>query len=408
MDTLTLVLVDTVLRERSIRGAARALDRPASSLAAAIARFEDEVSVRLVERSGTALGLTLEAERLMPDIALAAARAKALGSAAAIKLQTLERFSQVVAQGSIRRAARLIGLGQPQLTRQIAQLEFNLDCQLLTRSSDGAMPTADGIRVAAQIQSLLEIWQRISRAAGERFRKVAATVRLGSVIPLGYESEIARLLANLTANWLAGRPDVPLFVSSTTAEELVNGLRSGLFDLALLDTQFPPPDCDGVVVARTALALVGGSEIDEADVGVNDLRSSSQTLVSALLLAAPLAVPSPRSGLRQRINTYLEQALTEAQRDKVRLVEIDSIPVILNLVLHHGFLSVLPQASLARIKPDLVQTRLPEQYDMNFWLCWPRRTGAKRLADAVLLDMDKKHPTGNDTVAASPPIVRIP
>jgi hypothetical protein len=88
-----------------------------------------------------------------------------------------------------------------------------------------------------------------------------------------------------------------------------------------------------------------------------------------------LAVPSARSGLRQRINRILDDHLNETERSAVRLIEIDSIPVILNLVLHHGFVSVLPQASVARIRGDLRQLPLAAQYDMNFWLCWPRGTG---------------------------------
>ena len=49
--------------------------------------------------------------------------------------------------------------------------------------------------------------------------------------------------------------------------------------------------------------------------------------------------------------------------------------VILNLVLHHGFASVLPQASVARIRGDLRQLPLGSTYDMNFWLCWPKGSG---------------------------------
>ena len=64
MDTAALIAMDSVLRLRSIRAAARALERPASSIAASIARFEAEISLRLVERAGSGLVLSLEAVRL--------------------------------------------------------------------------------------------------------------------------------------------------------------------------------------------------------------------------------------------------------------------------------------------------------------------------------------------------------
>ena len=372
MDTATLIAIDSVLRTRSIRAAARSLGRPASTIAASIARFEAEISVRLVERAGSGLVASLEAVRLEPEIAAAAQLARTISATRAIKLDALDRFTQVAALGSIRRAARGIGLGQPQLTRQIAQLEAMLGQPLLRRGSGGSHVTAYGAHIAAVAEALLTAWRGLSGASDERFRKAAATTRLGSVIPLGYESEIARLLANLVARWLAERPRAPLFVSSTTADDLLAGLKSGLFDVAFLDTERLPADLDGEVVGRTPLAVVGVAE------GYHSITDA--------LLAAPLAVPSARSGLRQRINRILDEHLNEAERSALRLIEIDSIPVILNLVLHHGFVSVLPQASVTRIRSDLRQLALPAQYDMNFWLCWPRGNAAIGRAIRATID----------------------
>ena len=373
MDTATLIAMDSVLRLRSVRATARALGRPASTIAASIARFEAEISVRLVERAGSGLVASLEAVRLEPQIGVLAELAQSIAPDHAIKLDALDRFVQVAGLGSIRRAARSLGLGQPQLTRQIAQLEAVLGTRLLQRGSGGSTVTLEGARIAAAAQQLLAGWQRLSGASEDRFRKSAATARLGSVIPLGYESEIARLLANLTARWLAERPRAPLFVSSTTAEDLLAGLKTGLFDVAFLDTERLPADLDGEVVGQTALAVVGVPE--------------GQHNIADALLAAPLAVPSARSGLRQRINRILDDHLNEVERSALRLIEIDSIPVILNLVLHHGFVSVLPQASVARIRSDLRQLPLPGPYDMNFWLCWPRGSGA--IGRAILATLDQ-------------------
>jgi LysR family transcriptional regulator, nitrogen assimilation regulatory protein len=385
VDTATLIAIDSVLSTRSVRAAARALGRPASTIAASIARFEAEISVRLVERAGSGLVASLEAVRLEPEIAAAAQLARTISATRAIKLDALERFTQVANLGSIRRAARGMGLGQPQLTRQIAQLETMLGQPLLRRGNGGSHVTAFGAHIAAAAETLLAAWRGLSAASDERFRKAAATTRLGSVIPLGYESEIARLLANLVARWLAERPRAPLFVSSTTADDLLAGLKSGLFDVAFLDTEHLPADLEGEIVGRTPLAVVGVAE------GYHSIADA--------LLVAPLAVPSARSGLRQRINRILDEHLNEAERSAVRLIEIDSIPVILNLVLHHGFVSVLPQASVTRIRGDLRQLALPAQYDMNFWLCWPR--GNASIGRAILATIDQS--SAPEGLIAKPP-----
>src|SRR5690606_18951340 len=138
MDTSTLLIVHGVLTERSIRRTARLMGRPVSSVAAAIGRMEAEMSVPLVQRAGNGIVLTLEAERLAPAIGLLARHVEQINAIGGHKardvsltLAALGRFAKVAEIGSIRQAARRLGVGQPQLARQIAHIETLLGCRLL-------------------------------------------------------------------------------------------------------------------------------------------------------------------------------------------------------------------------------------------------------------------------------------
>jgi len=374
MDTSTLLLVDIVLHQRSLRGAARHSGRPAASIAAALARCESALSTSLCQRAGSGLAFTLEANRLAPSIAEAAQLARrlyAVGTdpfASTVRLQALGRFVEVAERGSIRQAARAMMLGQPQLSRQLAHLEAALGHRLLERATDGTMLTATGVRLWDDCSRLLQLWGQISRTSEDRFRRAQTTVRLGSIMPLGYESEIARQLAKLTAGWAASHPRQPLFISSTTAEELLRGLKSGAFDVVLLDTETLPEDLEGAPIAASGLAVVGAKGND----------------IAAALRDRPIALPSPRSGLRLRIDALLDMTFDDTERNRLTLVEIDSIPVILNLVLHYGFASVLPLASVASIRPDLYSIPLPSTFDMQYWLCWLKSAGRSSAGIAVL------------------------
>ncbi|WP_297108111.1 LysR family transcriptional regulator [uncultured Devosia sp.] len=374
MDSSTLVLVDAILKAGSLRAAARIAARPAASVSAALDRLEASLSTTLCQRAGSGLILTLEANRLAPEIAGAAALARRLYAAQAdpfasgVRLQALGRFVEVAERGSIRQAARAMMLGQPQLSRQLAHLETALGHRLIERGTDGISLTQAGQSVRETSEALLQVWGQISRSSEDRFRRTQATVRLGSIMPLGYESEIARQLARLTAGWMATHPRQPLFVSSTTAEELLRGLKSGVFDVALLDTEQLPADLEGARIVTSPLAIVGA--------GGNDIAQA--------LSSRPIALPSPRSGLRLRIDTLLDMTFEPQQRDRLQLLEIDSIPVILNLVLHHGFVSVLPLASVASIRPELHNIALPPDFDMHYWLCWPKSAGRPDAGMAVL------------------------
>ncbi len=62
------------------------------------------------------------------------------------RLQAMAAFVQVVENGSFSGAARLLGIGQPAVSKTIAQLEDRLQVRLLIRSTRGLTPTDAGQR----------------------------------------------------------------------------------------------------------------------------------------------------------------------------------------------------------------------------------------------------------------------
>ena len=378
MDLSTLCLVHSILEERGIRRAAAACGRPASSASAALRRVEIVLSVPLVRRDGQALVPTLEAEARLPrfaDIARATAALAALGDGdGTIPLTALSRFAAAARAGSINAAAKSLGLGQPQLTRQLSHLEATIGCKLLTRSASGISCTPEGLEALALAERIGAVWEQLFAASAERFRRSAATWRLGTIIPFGHESEIAAMLARLAVEWRSARPRQPLFLSSTTADELVSGLKNRRFDLILLDTDHYLAEFDGQLIGRSQLALAAPRALKETE----------RQDLAALLRRYPIAVPSPKSGLRQMTDRFLEATLSPAERSRLTLVEVDSIPVIINLVLDHGHLSVLPEHSVANINPPPTLLPLDTAYQQSLSLVWPRDALSRQAAETMV------------------------
>jgi DNA-binding transcriptional LysR family regulator len=389
VDLATLSLVHDILEQRGIRRAAARAGRPASSASAALRRVEAALSVPLVRRDGQALVPTLEGETRLPhfaEIARAAATLLLLGQGTsagrAIPLASLSRFAAAAKAGSINAAARSHGLGQPQLTRQLAHLEKAIGCTLFDRSAKGISCTPAGLEALALAEHITTVWETLAAASTERFRRSAATWRLGAIIPFGHESEIAGMLARLAVEWRAVRPRQPLFLSSTTADELVSGLKNRRFDLILLDTDRYPVEFDGCLIDQSQLALAAP----------RDLKEDDRQDLAALLRRCPIAVPSPRSGLRQMTDRFLEATLTPAERARLTLVEVDSIPVIINLVLKHGHLSILPENSLANISPPPALLPLGPAYRQSLSLVWPRDTLSRQAAETVIPILSRRAP----------------
>ena len=386
MDIATLVMTAAVLRCGNVREAARQLNRAPSTISAAVKRFERSIAAPLLNRAGAASFLTLEARRMLNDIEAASDIARAmiaprLAADAAltfcasrdISLTALQRVALVAETGSVRRAARIIRLGQPQLARQIARVEDELGRMLFDRSRVGVTPTTSCQLLIASLGELEKTMQRLSRRARERFRSTNATIRLGAVMPLGHESNVARLLAFLVAAWQRDRPTQPLFVTNGTAEDLLTGLKDKRCDVALIDSDTIPADVSSRALVRSKLVVVGAREVlgDQPD-------------VTRVLRQQPLALPSRRTGLGQAAHRLLAQLLPQPEIDALTITEIDSIPIIANLMLDFGFVSVLPESALVSFDARLVALPVDPGLELILSLIWVQTEGARRGARSIL------------------------
>lgn len=81
------------------------------------------------------------------------------------------RYAQAVARhGNFRRAAQILGISQPQLSRRIQSLEKHLDCALFQRDRQGVTITREGEFILREAERLLEA-DNAFRASVDRFRR---------------------------------------------------------------------------------------------------------------------------------------------------------------------------------------------------------------------------------------------
>lgn len=370
MDTATLCLTETIFRTGSIREAGRIEGRAPATVSAALARLEASLAVPLMRREGGSLVLTLEAQNRLAALGEIVEAVRALlepagqadrAAAIAINIATLTRFSAAAHTGSIRSAARGLGLGQPQLTRQLSELESRLGYALLERTRNGVSCTELGLRALPLAERVIAGWEAMSAASTARFRRNMATWRLATVVALGHESAIAKRLAHLAAAWRLKHPRQPLFISAGNADELIAGLKARRHDAALIDHADYPREFEGCVISDTPLALVGS---------VESMAGFSAADFAKLLRQRPLALPSQQNGLRQHASRFLDEILDDREQREIGLVEVDSIPVIINLVARHGFLSILPQAVLSRLPFALSSIALGPDHRQILTLIW--------------------------------------
>lgn len=405
MNLRTFVIAHRVLKLGSVQEAARALDCPPSTVSAAMRRLQAEIAIPLVATSKEGTQLTLEGVRLMRELAAASRLVLRLAGLApgvgpverraarlATSISTIERYARAARIGSIRKAALEIGIGQPQLTRQLRALERDLGVSLLERHAWGITLAEKGQAALVHAESLERIWSHISKHAERRFRDSLVVAKVGSITPFGRESIVARILALLAAKWHHKMPDAPLFISSAISEELLTSLRSGALDVILLDTDSVPANLNSRIISRSRMMLVAAKGSTPRPADIRDL-----------LLNTPVALLSFKSGLRQKFVKLMEDVLPEGERERLSIVEVDSMPIIANLVRHHGYLTLLPELSLGVSANTYDCVVLPERFNVNFTIVWRPSPSSEKVAKRFFDVLEDLVPGEGLLAALTPP-----
>jgi len=171
-----------------------------------------------------------------------------------VQLAQLRNFVTIVDTGSIRAAARQLGLSQPAATKGLRALEEELDTVLVQRSSRGIVLTPAGktflTRARAVQSELHEAREELARLSGAG----DDTVRVGVASVVG-----PWLVPPALARFRTEHPDTIVRIVEGTQESLLPALREGALDFAIC-LRLEPESTRGFTVrpiARFRLTVVG-------------------------------------------------------------------------------------------------------------------------------------------------------
>ncbi|MFN6954799.1 MAG: LysR family transcriptional regulator [Acetobacteraceae bacterium] len=225
---------DAALRLGSVSAAAAALGLTQPAASDAIRRLEARLSVRLLERGPQGVAATAAGEAFAPRARAALDRLASLaGDRAAGRLTdpALRAHAAIAEHGSLRAAARALGVGAAALHRAAGAFERAVGGGLYRRGPDGLAPTPAG-REAARVLSLAasDLAQAIAEA------KPGAERLVLGVLPLAPRRPLARAVARAAA---AGGP--ALSIVEGDYGTLAERLRSGRVDALFGALRAPPP-----------------------------------------------------------------------------------------------------------------------------------------------------------------------
>jgi DNA-binding transcriptional LysR family regulator len=162
-----------------------------------------------------------------------------------LKWDDLRLFLAVHDQGSLSGAARALKLGQPTLSRRIAELEEAVGEALFERKSQGAVLTAAGQRLLPAAQGMAEWANEAHLHTGRKAHLPAGKVRIAAPPGIAYE-----VVAPLAAKIRRQHPQIQIEALSGVA---VLNLGRGEADLSLRTER--PTDADLVCVDEITSAM---------------------------------------------------------------------------------------------------------------------------------------------------------
>jgi LysR family transcriptional regulator, nitrogen assimilation regulatory protein len=247
---------------------------------------------------------------------------------APVDLKQLEYFVNVVDLGGFSRAARVLGIAQPAISRQVRSLEVELRQSLLLRNGRGATPTEAGKRLLEHARGILQQAERARRDVDE-----TKGTTVGKVV-VGLPPTIARhLTLPVVRAFRKGYPQASLSIVEGLSSTLLEWLAVGRVDVALVYNPAASPAIDIRVLLEEPLCLVGPrkGEGERPPPGLK-LRE---------LPRYPLIIPSWPHAIRLLVETRLASL---GLRPQVAM-EIDAVPAILELVAEgHGYAVLSPRA----------------------------------------------------------------
>jgi len=203
----------------------------------------------------------------------------------------LDAFRATLAHGSLTRAAEVLGLTQPAVSKLVAGLEAVVGFPLFRRSRSGVTATPEGLAFAEAVERHFLGLERLAQAAAEIRDVERGETRLAALPALATD-----LLPGAVASFRAAHPAIRVSLEVHTAARVVDLVAAAAFDVGF--THLPAPtrevtvlesyEMDCVVAMPEGHPLSGKALIEAADLDGAAMVTLARHTVTARHIAQML------------------------------------------------------------------------------------------------------------------------
>lgn len=195
-----------------------------------------------------------------------------------MEIRVLKYFLMVAREENITKAANLLHLTQPTLSRQLMQLEEELGVTLFLRSKHRIILTEEGMLLRRRAEEIVTLAEKTKNDFQHKQEPLAGTVTIGSG-----ELRSSRFLTQLITSFQKENPLVSFKIYSGNSDNIKERIERGLLDVGLLQD---PVDITKYSFVRTPIREHWGIMVRE------DSDLASKTSVTPKDLSdVPLIMP---------------------------------------------------------------------------------------------------------------------
>ena len=243
-------------------------------------------------------------------------------------------FIDAAELGSLSKVAAAYGTSQPQVSRQIGDLERSYGARLFQRTGRGVVLTELGQRVAPKVRAWLAGTDQLANDIRTSAGAPIGTVRIGS-LPSTAHPLVTTLYHRLKERY----PLIQLVVREGQGAQLETWLEDGSVDLALLYRSRPAPKNDDSYLVEVSTYLVSAE---------GDPLTARPTVPFSVLHDLPLVSFCRPSSWR----THLEQLSVEHGISLNVALEADSLRLQTHAVAEGGLYTLLGPYAIAAASKD--------------------------------------------------------
>jgi len=287
------------------------------------------------------------------------------------RFATMEAFVRVVETGSFSSAARQLNIGQPSISKMVAQLEERLGVRLLLRSTHGLTPTEAGISFFERAKRSLEAADEAELAARGAAAGLSGRLRICAATTFARLHLIPRL-----PEFLAQHPKLDIAV--VLDDRNVDLVEAGI-DLALRMGTLTESNLTARKIGQSRRLVLGTPSF---------FAKGGEPAVPADLLAHQAVIYDLRGG---GAGWIFKQGVTEASvniKGRISVTAAEGMREAVFADLGFAIASewmFSPELANGRVKEVLSDWRLPP---LELWAVFPtgRRVGAKARAFATFVE----------------------